>query len=236
MPTEILARGVRSRKAVVALAALVALVATFVVVLAGDDTDHGVPVLRGSGVAATRIRRVEPFNRVEMSAAGILRVDVGKPGSLMLHGDDNLLGLIRTKVEGGTLVISQEGTVTASHGLEIAASTPELVSISLSGAGDVAVSGVEARSFTADLAGAGRLDVDGRATQLKASLTGAGEVSLEHLLTRHATAVIIGAGAAHVYAIRSLDVTVSGMGRLDYRGDPARVTTHLSGTGAVIPE
>jgi hypothetical protein len=49
------------------------------------------------------------------------------------------------------------------------------------------------------------------------------------------TAVVSGSGRIVVTATRSLDASVSGSGAIFYGGDPTKVVTSITGSGAVVP-
>jgi hypothetical protein len=112
---------------------------------------------------------------------------------------------------------------------------PSLVGVTLSGTGDLAVTGVLAESFKVDLSGAGRLVVSGTARRVDASLTGVGDARLGNLQSSDTHVVVSGTGSATVVATKSLDASVSGTGSVTYHGNPQQIKTSVTGTGAVIP-
>ena len=56
--------------------------------------------VRGSGRVASERRTTSGFDRVSISGSFQVEVHQGSQESVELSGDDNLLGLIETKVEG----------------------------------------------------------------------------------------------------------------------------------------
>ena len=69
--------------------------------------------------------------------------------------------------------------------------------------------------------------------QLEVSLAGAGLIDAEALRARSVRASCSGAGSISVYATESLDATVSGVGVVNYAGNPATVNRNVSGLGKV---
>jgi hypothetical protein len=69
---------------------------------------------------------------------------------------------------------------------------------------------------------------------LNATLGGAGELSLADLTADHAAVRLSGLGKAEVNVTGELDATVSGVGSIEYHGQPT-VRRHISGLGDVSP-
>ena len=63
--------------------------------------------MEGSGVPRTEEREVGAFDRIELSGSGRLEVTTGPLSALSVTADDNLLGLLRTEVVDGTLIIER---------------------------------------------------------------------------------------------------------------------------------
>jgi hypothetical protein len=189
----------------------------------------------GSGVLATQKRNVADFTRLDLAGTSKVIVRVGAPKSVVINGDDNLLRLITTKVTDGTLEVSQAGDFDSHRGIQVDVAIPSLVGVTLSGTGDLAVTGVLAESFKVDLSGAGRLAVSGTAKRVDASLTGVGDARLGNLQSSDTHVVVSGTGSATVVATKSLDASVSGTGSVTYHGNPQHIKTSVTGTGAVIP-
>ena len=83
------------------------------------------------------------------------------------------------------------------------------------------------------LAGSGVLRASGTATRLDVTLSGSGDAQLEQLAARDVHAVVTGSGRILVTTTKSLDAAVPGSGVIVYSGNPAHVTTNVTGSGAV---
>ncbi len=77
-------------------------------------------------------------------------------------------------------------------------------------------------------------DLNGVAQKLEVSITGAGHVSASDFKTKDVVFVIAGFGTGSVYATRSLDAKIEGVGKLKYKGDP-KVKQYIDGLGSVKP-
>ena len=76
------------------------------------------------------------------------------------------------------------------------------------------------------------MQLSGVAKHLDASLTGAGSLNADELKTRNVKVFIEGVGTGSVYAEKTLDARIEGVGKIVYRGKP-RVTQHIDGLGSV---
>ena len=77
-----------------------------------------------------------------------------------------------------------------------------------------------------------KLEFDGVADELDASLSGAGYLDAINLKTRKTDFSIEGVGAGSVYATDELNTSISGVGKIRYKGDP-KVFKNIEGIGIV---
>jgi hypothetical protein len=191
-------------------------------------------VLRGSGVAASETRVVPAFSAVSLAGASDVSVEVGGEQQVVVHADDNLLAIVTTEFEGGTLVVSQSESFDSVTPARVEIGVPSLDALRLSGAGDLTVDGHDLERLAVDLTGAGTLRGSGSVDRLDVLLSGAGDVELEGLVAGEASAMLSGAGNIAVNVTRALDAKVSGVGTISYAGDPAEVKRLITGPGAIV--
>jgi hypothetical protein len=65
------------------------------------------------------------------------------------------------------------------------------------------------------------------------ALGGSGDAQLGQLVAGDVKVVVGGSGHAAVTATKSLDAAVTGVGAVDYGGNPAKVTKNVTGVGAI---
>jgi Putative auto-transporter adhesin, head GIN domain len=212
--------------------AFLAVLAAITVWLPGCGTGSSSTV-QGSGVAATQTRAVAGFSRLDLAGSSKVTVVVGGRQSVVVHADSNLLGRVTTRVAGGTLLIGTTGSFTTRTLMSVDITVPALAAVTLSGSGQLSVTGISTPVLTVSLPGSGALDASGTATRLDVTLGGSGQAQLDQLTARDVHAVISGSGLIRVTATASLDASVPGEGAIVYSGDPPRVTTSVTGTGAV---
>ena len=203
-------------------------VAMLALVYGGSSTSKTV---HGSGVLATQTRTVSGFTSLDLAGSNIVIVRVGGRQSIVVRGDDNLLDRITTKAVDGRLVIGTRGSFTTKAPMRVDLTVPSLKSLTLSGSGIIDARGLDAPSLVATLAGSGVLRVSGAVTRLSVALAGSGDVQLAQLVAHDVHAVVAGSGRVLVTATDSLDAAVRGVGAIVYGGNPAHVTTSVSGTG-----
>lgn len=80
-----------------------------------------------------------------------------------------------------------------------------------------------------------KIEFDGIADELNASLSGAGYMDAIDLKTKRCDFKIEGVGAGSVYVTESLNATISGIGKIRYKGDP-QVHKKIEGIGLVSPD
>jgi len=198
----------------------------------GGSSSTGV---QGSGVPATQTRSVARFSSLDLAGSNNVTVVVGARQSVVVHADSNLIGHVTTRVGAGTLVIDDTGSFTAKSPMSVDVSVPALAAVTLSGSGQIFISGIHAPRLTVSVPGSGRLSAAGTVTALDVTLEGSGRAQLSELTARDVHAVLPGSGLIQVTATTSLDAAVPGSGAIMYGGHPSEVTTSITGSGAVTP-
>lgn len=188
--------------------------------------------IKGSGRAAHESRTVSDFHKVRDDGAANVLIKVGSPISIRIEGDDNIVPLVKTRVENGELVIETKKNFHAKNRLLVTVTAPTLDAVHLDGAANVTVQNVRSDSFDVSLDGAGNVSVDGSVGTLSASLDGAGNLKLKGLRAKSASASVDGAGNVDVWASDSLTASINGVGNIRYKGSPS-VQRAINGVGKI---
>src|SRR6476660_8157063 len=100
--------------------------------LLGTSTACGV---HGSGVPKDESRAASTFEDIDVASFIDANIVVGKPSSVAVHCDANLLQYIRTEVRDNTLVIDTKGAhnIEPTGRCEVDITLPKLVNLSVSG-------------------------------------------------------------------------------------------------------
>ena len=188
--------------------------------------------VKGTGTARTEARAVGGFTSVSAGGAVELTITIGGATAVSVTADDNIVPLIRTRVQGDRLIIDSTDGYTPKTPVRIAITTPRLTALGLSGATTAATTGITGDRFALDLSGASEATVAGAATAITVEASGASELDATRLAAQDATVAASGASQVRLAVARGLTVQASGASAVDYWGSPA-VTKATSGASRV---
>jgi hypothetical protein len=195
--------------------------------------DHSGNHVGGSGSRKTETRDLGNFDAVEISGAYTVKIASGGKNSLQIEADDNLLPLIKTEVRGGRLVISSKENFNTRKSPVVTISMPDVKKVETSGASNFEISGVKNELLELKLSGASSMDLAGETGALKIDMAGAGSIDAKNLHAKSVDLNTSGAGSASVYATDALNVAISGVGSVDYYGQPKSIKKNISGFGSL---
>ncbi|MBF0546124.1 MAG: DUF2807 domain-containing protein [Candidatus Riflebacteria bacterium] len=188
--------------------------------------------VQGSGNEKNDLRKVDPFDSIAISGAYELSAESGKPEQkLEINTDDNLLPLIKTEVSNGLLKIYSTESISPSKTVKISITALNLKDVSFSGAGKISLSGIKNPAFKMTISGAGSVNCTGETDAFDLNISGAGSIDAKDLKVKKSYVSMSGAGSAKVYASEELNAEISGVGSVDYFGNPAKVNQKISGMG-----
>lgn len=210
--------------------------------------------VQGNGNISKQAREVSNFNGLGLGLPGSVEVRIGNTESVSIESDDNILPLIETVVEDGTLKIRpvRKNLQLDTRNLKFVVTARKLERIAVGGSGSVDAAGlrgsklsfdvggsgsmnlrdIEGESVTVSLGGSGSLQASGTADKLKVSIGGSGKVNTGKLATREVAVSIGGSGQATVWAKQALSVSVAGSGDVSYYGEP-QITKSIMGSGTI---
>jgi hypothetical protein len=210
----------------------------------------------GSGPIALEARELKKFEKITLLISGDMEVVQGDEYAVQVEAEENLLPYIETSVEGNHLTIrTSPGTaITSTQGMRYVVTVKELNAVTLSGAGTITSSGLnakqlnltlngfgtihfkdlDARSVNVVMNGMGTVSASGRADEVVARVNGTGSVNLPELKTQRAAVTISGLGNATVWAVEQLDANFNGAGTVSYYGSPNTRQTS-NGIGSLRP-
>jgi hypothetical protein len=206
----------------------------FVMLLTSSCGLGGTAGPAGSGNVKTETRNVSGFDSVEFSSAGRLTIQQTGTDSLQIQADESVLPLLTSEVAGTTLRLGvKPGTnLAGAQNIAYTVTAKELDGIVLAGAGEVTITGVDGTDLSVAHNGFGKLSATGRVNRQVVNLTGAGQYEGRDLASQEAEVTVSGTGLAIVNASRTLVARVTGIGRIEYLGNP-KVTQEVTGIGEV---
>jgi hypothetical protein len=188
--------------------------------------------VEGSGTPATDTRTVSSFSEIEVHGVVRLELVAGKSPTLELTGDDNLLPLVETKVDGARLIVRNTETVRPELPLVVKVTAEDVSKVVAHGAVEVDASGLDNDAFELSLHGAADAKLAGKTKKLSLRVSGAAEIDAKGMSADRAEVNVSGAGDVHVAEPSELDVEISGAGSVSYGGDP-KISKSISGAGSL---
>jgi hypothetical protein len=210
--------------------------------------------VRGNGVVRQQTRETGHFKGVALSLPAQVEIRMGDVESVTVDTDENLLPMVATVVEKGTLHIRPaKGSMNLKpRSLKVVVQARQIVQLAVGGAGSIKaaalkaptldlgiggsgaidVSGVESDSIETAVGGNGSVTIAGAARKLSVSIGGSGDVKAGNLKTDETSVSIGGSGDVTVWVARSLSAAIAGSGDVNYYGDPKVQTTVVGSGGA----
>jgi len=234
-------------------AALAAALACAMVPAAAGGWPFGGEQVQGSGTVKRQVRQVAHFNGLAFEMPGKLELRLGDSEGVTIEADDNLLPLVETVVENGTLKIrpTKRNMNLRTRNLKVVVQARQIERLALGGSGSIDADSLRAPRLNIDLGGSGeihvhKLDSDavavtlggsgdfkaggGSARKLSVSIGGSGTVDMGRVQSDSASISVAGSGEATVWARNELSMTIAGSGDVNYYGDP-RVSKSVVGSG-----
>ena len=175
--------------------------------------------------------------------------------SLALEDDDGQLAEVEVTMEGGTVRIRSMNRSThwkksvrgvlhtkliesihlaGTGSIRSASIRADTLKATLSGSGKIQLRRLDAKEVKVVLSGAGTVDLgSGRVEDLGVTVTGAGDVIAGKVRSDAGKVAISGAGTTTLWAEKTLDARISGVGTVRYYGDPEIVDRKVAGVGSV---
>lgn len=209
------------------------LLVVFAALVAAFSACHIGKGVKGSGNRKTEKRELPAFKAIDTTGAYEVEVNCQKPASFEIEADDNILPLIKTEVRDGVLYVTSEKSYNPSKAVTLRISLPQLILVSSRGAGEITIQDANGDDLKIESAGAAAIKASGKVKSVAISSKGAGEIDTSRLQAEKARVTVAGATSVNVYATEQLDVSVSGVGSVNYSGNPKTVNKSVSGIGSV---
>jgi len=213
--------------------------------------------IKGAGEVITETRYSTGFTGISLAVDGNVYFTSGSDYSIKISGQSNVIRHITTDVEGNRLIIRLEhGFILGPHetinvyvtapnigNLEVSGSgniygennwTGSDMSVSISGSGNISLNSVESDNFHATISGSGSISANnGLLGNANLRISGSGSINFQNVRSNDVYTTTSGSGDTYVYAIQSLDVSISGSGNVYYNGNPS-INAHIAGSGRIV--
>lgn len=210
------------------------------------------PCIEGKGEIVSEVRELEDFTQLKIDVPADVLIHIGEFTKVSIQTHENIIGKIKTRIKGKTLVIEANPCVNNFEKLRIDLVVKELNGISLNGSGSVkSKTQLKTDNFKAEINGSGNLSIDLFANSVKAKINGSGNMIINGTtkdlgikingsgdfkglgLYAYETSVEVnGSGNVKINTKNSLDVDIRGSGTVVYSGDP-KIKIDITGSGKV---
>lgn len=198
------------------------------------NTNTNSGCVEGSGVKSTHKREIAPFHKIVISGVFDVSIECQKEQSVEVISDDNLLPYIVTNVKEHTLFATVNKSICPKSGLELNVSVDNIEKISVDGASDVIISGVDNKGLIMDLDGSGDIKASGKTGEFVANIEGSIDLNAKELKSENVRISVNGVSDSIVYASKRLEVDINGVGDIYCYGDPEEILENISGVGEII--
>ena len=175
------------------------------------------PSIQGNGRITSNERKADNFDSVRLDGvADYVNIHQAGTHKVIVTTDSNIQDIVKVSVDGNVLRIDEKkihGGFDATK-LAIDVYMPEISGIILKGVGNI------------------RVD-DGSASDLELVLSGVGDIDARRCEAEYVQVRLSGVGDIRTWATQSLTGSLSGVGDIYYRGEPAVNSISKSGVGAV---
>ncbi|HXG82909.1 MAG TPA: head GIN domain-containing protein [Pyrinomonadaceae bacterium] len=189
--------------------------------------------IQGSGTVKSEARDVSGFTKIEASGAVNLDITAQKDFGVSVEADGNLLGHIKTEVDGDTLKIFPESGISTKNKINVKISMPEIKDLDVSGASTAVVSNISSDKLDLTASGASKIKIQGQAKDLSSDASGASGIDAENLTVENADIEASGASSATVSAANELKADASGASSIYYTVEPKNIKQNSSGASSV---
>jgi hypothetical protein len=208
----------------------------------------------GSGEMVMESYEIDDFSEISLEGNFEVFLKNGDDRELVIQVDDNLKEFIEVYNRGDILHISTSKRIRSDEGIKVFVTYEALerlssggassiftentirskeLELSLTGAGLMEIA-LETDQLKIRLSGAGLINIEGETEYLNLGMSGAGSFEGEDLMAKDATISISGVGSAQVNVTGELSAKVSGIGGIEYAGNPQKVNRKVSGIGKIV--
>src|SRR3954468_1567138 len=207
---------------------LIVLLAGCVVLVGGCH----LPGIRGNGHIKTAERSIAGFANLDAGGAFEIEWQNGSP-ALRITTDENLLRYIENNVSEDTLHLRTREHIGPTHGIKVVILSPTRAGGKIRGAVKLTVKQLSGSTFALESKGASQVSLDGSVDRLLVDMTGASQLTAAGLQANTAEISTTGAGDAEVAVADTLNVVITGAGKVTYSGNPPTIKKQITGAGTI---
>ena len=190
--------------------------------------------LKASGNTITDSRDVGNFTSIENTIPADVFISQGALEAVRIEAQSNVLEELKTVVTNNRLSIRLDRCFDELENIKIYITIPEIEGLILTGVGKMeTVNEVDLSALDVSLTGVGNFELRGMVNHIDIRLSGVGNVNAFELLSDSCDINITGVGDTRITVRDELNVTISGIGTVFYKGSPV-INSVITGEGSVV--
>lgn len=167
-------------------------------------------------------------------------VDITLPTTVRYHGgegDDVIArgspdALAHVEIRGGRIMLHCRWSV-GSRDVEITLPGRAFRRVAISGSGKIVMENVNQPDLAFSISGSGTVRAQGTVDHARVTISGSGDARLADLAMKELTAKISGSGNVDAAPKDAADIHISGSGDVRLLSHPARLRSHVAGSGRI---
>ena len=179
-------------------------------------------------------RDVSGFKGVELRGVANPSIEQTGSESLIVEAEKAVIPKLTTRVVSNRLIIGpQPNTIIhTTEPINYKLTVKDLSALEVLGSATVHAEDIETHRLAVTISGAGNVRMGGKADQQEINISGSGIYQGENLESKEGKINVAGAGSAIVNVSKELDAEISGVGSVEYIGDPT-IKQDVIGAGKV---
>ncbi|HKJ30848.1 MAG TPA: head GIN domain-containing protein [Balneolales bacterium] len=190
--------------------------------------------VEGNGNIVTTSRDIPEVANISFGGSYKVIIQNGPSSKVILKGDENILPLIHTDVQGNELKITTDHhSINPSQQIVINITVPNIEEIDASGSNEISLKNITTDYLEVHVSGSNRLTATGSAKTFKLDGSGSSRVNAQNLKADVVDVSMSGSTHSVVSASKGLKTKISGSGKLIVYGHPDHTDMHTSGSASV---
>ncbi len=170
-------------------------------------------------------------DKIEIAVPATVRLRMGEGSDIVVRGSPEAISRVDVRGNRLSLDCRWQGS---SHGLDVTLPGKALRQIGISGWARLDLENLNQPELALRIRGSGNVRASGTVDRLSLHVSGSGHAQLADLALKTLELKISGSGDAEAAPKEEADVSISGSGTLRLLSRPARLKTHISGSGRVL--
>ena len=183
---------------------------------------------------AKESRNVSGFGEVELRGVGNLSIEQTGSESLTIEAEEDVIPKLTTRVVDNRLIIGAKPNtiIHTTEPINYKLTVEDLRSLEVLGSANVEAENISTHRLAVTISGTGNVKAGGEADEQEIGILGSSTYRAEDLESREVKINVAGAGSALVNVREELEAEISGVGSVEYIGDPT-VKQDVIGAGQV---